>query len=228
ELSHLTDVVGNRHPVSDILLQLRLEAELIADHVTGDDDTLSSATVTAAVDATTPIGSSPLDAVPDVTFADVGGLADPKRQLRRAVEWPLRYGERLEELGIETPAGVLLYGPPGTGKTLLARAVAATTEANFLRVDGPELLNKFVGESERAVRELFDRAREAAPVVIFFDELDAIGGVRTETGGSQAPARVVSQLLTELDGLTPRADVVVLGATNRPDMIDPALLRPGR
>jgi transitional endoplasmic reticulum ATPase len=193
-----------------------------------DDDTLSSATVTAAVDATTPIGSSPLDAVPDVTFADVGGLADPKRQLRRAVEWPLRYGERLEELGIETPAGVLLYGPPGTGKTLLARAVAATTEANFLRVDGPELLNKFVGESERAVRELFDRAREAAPVVIFFDELDAIGGVRTETGGSQAPARVVSQLLTELDGLTPRADVVVLGATNRPDMIDPALLRPGR
>lgn len=207
---------------------LALRTALVRTTAGFDADALDPASVTAAVDATTPIGSSPLDTVPDVTFADVGGLADPKRQLRRAVEWPLRYGERLEELGIETPAGVLLYGPPGTGKTLLARAVAATTEANFLRVDGPELLNKFVGESERAVRELFDRAREAAPVVIFFDELDAIGGVRTESGGSQAPARVVSQLLTELDGLTPRADVVVLGATNRPDMIDPALLRPGR
>jgi transitional endoplasmic reticulum ATPase len=165
--------------------------------------------------------------VPDVSLDEVGGLSEAKRELVRVVEWPLRYPAALDRLGIDPPAGVLLYGPPGTGKTLLARAIASTTEANFIAVDGPELFDKFVGESERGVREVFRRARESAPAVIFFDEVDALGATRGSEGGA-APERVVSQLLTELDGLEQRKGVTVIGATNRPDRVDPALLRPGR
>ena len=165
---------------------------------------------------------------PSVSFDDVGGLAGPKRELTRSVEWPLRHPEAFERLDIDAPTGVLLYGPPGTGKTLLARAVAATTDANFVPVDGPELLDKYVGESERAVRELFDRARANAPAVVFFDEMDSLAPARTQDTEASAPERVVSQLLTELDGLVSRGGITVVAATNRPDRLDPALLRPGR
>jgi transitional endoplasmic reticulum ATPase len=169
--------------------------------------------------------------VPEVTYDDVGGLDDAKRELARAVEWPLAHPELFAEFGTKPARGILLYGPPGTGKTMLARAVANATDANFISVEGPELLDKFVGESERAVREVFRAAERNAPAVVFFDEIDAITTVRSEgddDGGSRAPERVVSQLLTELDGVEELSDVTVVGATNRPDRIDPALLRPGR
>ena len=164
---------------------------------------------------------------PEVAWDDVGGLEAAKREIVRSVYWPLEHPERFEQTGIEPPSGVLLYGPPGTGKTLLARAVANLSDANFIPVNGPELLNKYVGESERAVRDLFATARENAPSIVFFDEVDAISPKRRgdDTGAGE---RVVSQLLTELDGLEPLTDVAVVAATNRPDAIDRALLRPGR
>ncbi len=190
--------------------------------------TLQPADIATAIDETAPSIAEPTGSVPSITFDDIGGLAEAKRELTRAVEWPLKHQAALDRLGVAGPAGVLLYGPPGTGKTMLARAVASTTDANFLPVDGPELLNKYVGESERRVRQLFDRARDSAPAVVFFDELDALGAARTDDGGDGAPERVVSQLLTELDGLEPRERVTVIGATNRPDRIDDALTRPGR
>ncbi|ERG95936.1 AAA family ATPase [Haloquadratum walsbyi] len=180
-----------------------------------------------AITETTPSAAETTGSVPSTTFEDIGGLAAPKRELTRAVEWPLQYPEALSRLGVDAPAGILLYGPPGTGKTMLARAVASTTDANFLTVDGPELLNKYVGESERRVRQLFTRARDSSPAVVFFDEVDALGSARAGDGAS-ATERVVSQLLTELDGLHPREQVTVIGATNRPDRIDDALTRPGR
>jgi transitional endoplasmic reticulum ATPase len=189
---------------------------------------VTRADVETAAGETTPTAATPVGAIPSTTFDDIGGLAEVKRELTRAVEWPLRYADELARLGVEAPAGVLLYGPPGTGKTMLARAVASTTDANFLMVNGPELLNKYVGESERRVRALFERARESAPAVVFFDEVDALGTARTADGEASAPDRVVSQLLTELDGLEPRERVTVIGATNRPDRIDEALTRPGR
>lgn len=190
--------------------------------------TIAATDIETALSATAPAASSAAAVdVPTASFDDVGGLSEAKRELVRVVEWPLRYPAALDRLGIDPPAGVLLYGPPGTGKTLLARAVASTTEANFIAVDGPELFDKFVGESERAVREVFRQARESAPAVVFFDEVDALGATRGSEGGA-APERVVSQLLTELDGLERRERVTVLGATNRPDRVDPALLRPGR
>jgi len=166
--------------------------------------------------------------VPSTSFDDIGGLETPKRELRRAVEWQIRYPERFEALGIDPVAGVLLYGPPGTGKTMLARAVASTTDANFVSVSGPELMNKYVGESERAVRSVFEQARASAPTVVFFDEIDGLGTARSTDGDGSAPERVVSQLLTEMDGLTGGNEVTVIGATNRPDRLDDALLRPGR
>ncbi len=165
---------------------------------------------------------------PDVKWSDIGGLEDVKRQLQEAVEWPLRYPDLYKKLGHTMPKGILLHGPSGTGKTMLAKAVATESEANFISVRGPELLSKWVGESERGVREVFRRARQAAPCVIFFDEVDSIAPIRGMGGDSMVTERVVSQLLTEMDGIQSLQGVVVLAATNRVDMVDPALLRPGR
>ena len=167
--------------------------------------------------------------VPNVKWTDIGGLAEVKEELQEAIEWPLKYPEIFAYMNTAPPKGVLLYGPPGTGKTLLAKAVANESEANFISIKGPELLSKWVGESEKAIREVFRKARQSAPTIIFFDELDSIAPVRgTGFGGSQVTERVISQILTELDGLEELKDVVVIGATNRIDIVDPALLRPGR
>ena len=167
---------------------------------------------------------------PTTEFADVGGLDDAKDELERAVTWPLSYGPLFDAAGADPPTGVLLYGPPGTGKTLLARAIAGESGVNFIQVAGPELLDRYVGESEKAVRELFDRARQAAPAIVFFDEIDAVATDRDAAGGdgSGVSERVVSQLLTELDRASDNPNLVVLAATNRRDALDPALLRPGR
>ena len=166
--------------------------------------------------------------VPKVTWDDVGGLEDVKREIIEAVEWPLKYPEKFKKFGIKPPKGVLLYGPPGTGKTLIAKAVANEAQANFISVKGPELLNKWLGESERAIRKIFKKARQVAPCIIFFDEIDAIAQMRGLDEGNRAVERVVNQLLTEMDGLEELEGVIVIGATNRPDILDPALLRPGR
>jgi transitional endoplasmic reticulum ATPase len=167
--------------------------------------------------------------VPNVRWSEIGGLKDVKQELEESVEWPLKYRDIFDYAHSRAPKGILLYGPPGTGKTLLAKAVANESEANFISIKGPELLSKWVGESERSVREIFHKARQAAPCIIFMDELDSL--VPTRGGSmndSQVTERVISQILTELDGLEELRDVTVIGATNRPDMIDPALLRPGR
>src|ERR1700688_4778208 len=166
---------------------------------------------------------------PNVKWEDIGGLTGVKEELTEAVEWPLKYGKLLLKGDVKAPKGILLYGPPGTGKTLIAKAVANESEANFISIKGPELISKWVGESEKGVREVFRKARAAAPCVIFFDEVDAIAPRRKSgESDSQVTERVVSQLLTEMDGLEELKGVVVLGATNRPDIIDDALLRPGR
>lgn len=165
---------------------------------------------------------------PDVKWNEVGGLEEVKRELQEAVEWPMKYPMLYDKLGHRMPRGILLHGPSGTGKTLLAKAVATQSEANFVSVRGPELLSKWVGESERGIREIFRRARQASPCVIFFDEIDSIAPIRGAGGETAVTERVVSQLLTELDGMENLHGVVVLAATNRADMIDPALLRPGR
>jgi transitional endoplasmic reticulum ATPase len=166
---------------------------------------------------------------PDIKWEDIGGLEEVKRELQEAVEWPLKYPDLYAKLGHTAPKGILLHGPSGTGKTLLAKAVATESEANFINVKGPELISKWIGESERGIREVFRRARQAAPCVIFLDEMDSIAPTRGGLeGGGGATERIVSQILTELDGISELHGVVVLGATNRPDMIDPALLRPGR
>ena len=167
--------------------------------------------------------------VPNVKWEDIGGLSGVKEDLTEAVEWPLKYGKLFQKGDVRPPKGILLHGPPGTGKTLIAKAVANESEANFISVKGPELISKWVGESEKGVREVFRKARAAAPCVIFFDEVDAIAPRRSSgEGDGQVTERVVSQLLTEMDGLEELKGVVVLGATNRPDIIDEALLRPGR
>jgi len=167
--------------------------------------------------------------VPTVHWEDIGGLDDVKQQLRESVEWPLKNPKLFENMGIKPPKGILLYGPPGCGKTLLAKAVATESEANFISIKGPEVFSKWVGESERAIREIFRKARMAAPAVVFFDEIDALVPPRgARFGDSGVSERVISQLLTELDGIETLENVVVLAATNRPDMVDPAVLRPGR
>jgi len=165
---------------------------------------------------------------PDIKWEEVGGLEDVKRELQEAVEWPMKYPGLYDKLGHNMPRGILLHGPSGTGKTLLAKAVATQSEANFISVRGPELLSKWVGESERGIREIFKRARQSAPCVVFFDEIDSIAPLRGAGGENAVTERVVSQLLTELDGMENMHGVIVLAATNRADMIDPALLRPGR
>jgi transitional endoplasmic reticulum ATPase len=167
--------------------------------------------------------------VPDVTWDQVGGLVDTKDRLQETIQWPLEYGDVFEAMDLQAAKGVLMYGPPGTGKTLLAKAVANEADSNFISIKGPELLSKWVGESEKGVREVFSKARENAPTVIFFDEIDSIATERGQnTSESGVGERVVSQLLTELDGLEDLEDVVVIATSNRPDLIDNALLRPGR
>ncbi len=166
--------------------------------------------------------------IPNVTWKNIGGLDDVKEQLEESVEWPLNRPKKFKEFGIQPPKGVLLFGPPGTGKTLLAKAVANQTEANFILINGPSLLSKWVGESEKAIREVFRKARQSSPTVIFFDEIDAIAPRRGRGQENNVTERVVNQLLTEMDGLEETKGLVVIAATNRPDIVDPALLRPGR
>ncbi len=167
--------------------------------------------------------------IPNVSWDDVGGLDQLKEELREAVEWPIKYKEAFDYVNVETPKGILLYGPPGTGKTLIAKALAKMTESNFISIKGPELLSKWVGESEKGVREIFRKARQAAPCIIFLDEIDALVPRRGNGGsGSHVSENVVSQILTEIDGLEELHNVLIIGATNRLDLVDEALLRPGR
>jgi len=167
--------------------------------------------------------------IPNVTWDQIGGLEDLKQKLIESVDWPLSHPKIFERMGISPPRGILLYGPPGCGKTLLARAVANESNANFISIKGPELLSKYVGESEKAIREVFRKAKMAAPCIIFFDEFDSIapsrGRYTTDSGVSE---KVLSQFLTEMDGLEVKKDIIVIAATNRPDILDPALVRPGR
>jgi transitional endoplasmic reticulum ATPase len=165
---------------------------------------------------------------PNVTWDDVGGLDSLKEELREAIEWPIKHKEAFEYVDVQTPKGILLHGPPGTGKTLIAKAVAKMTESNFISIKGPELLSKWVGESEKGVREIFRKARQAAPCIVFLDEIDALLPRRGDSSDSHVTQNVVSQILTEIDGLEELHNVLIIGATNRIDMIDPAILRPGR
>jgi len=166
---------------------------------------------------------------PTIRWGEIGGLESMKKELQEAIEWPLRFPEVYKKVGYVMPKGILLWGPPGTGKTMLAKAVATESEVNFISVRGPELLSKWVGESEKGIREVFRKAKQAAPCIIFFDEIDSLAPVRGYgLGESMVTERVVSQLLTELDGIQELHDVIVLAATNRIDMVDPALLRAGR
>jgi transitional endoplasmic reticulum ATPase len=167
--------------------------------------------------------------VPTVRWTDIGGLDKVKEELREAVEWPIKNPEVFKRMGIRPPKGILLYGPPGCGKTLLARAVATESEANFITIKGPEVFSKWVGESEKAIREVFRKARMSSPAVIFFDEFDSlVPGRGMGYADSGVTERVISQLLTEMDGILSLEDVVIIAATNRPDIVDPAILRPGR
>jgi len=166
--------------------------------------------------------------VPQVHWNEIGGLEKAKQELIEAVEWPLKYPEAFSAINTNPPKGIMLFGPPGTGKTLLAKAIATESEANFISIKGPEIMNKYVGESEKAIRETFRKARQAAPTIIFFDEIDSIAPMRGTRFDTNVTERVISQILTEMDGLEELKDIVVVTATNRPDMVDPALLRPGR
>ncbi len=165
---------------------------------------------------------------PNITWNAVGGLEKVKQELKEAVEWPLKHPEAFERMGIKPSKGILLYGPPGTGKTLLAKAVAKQSEANFIQIKGPSLLSMWVGKSEEGVRKIFERARQVAPCVIFFDEIDSLAGRRGQESGTKVTERVLNQILAEMDGLEDLKDILIMGATNRPDMLDPAILRPGR
>ncbi|MFW6004748.1 MAG: CDC48 family AAA ATPase, partial [Halodesulfurarchaeum sp.] len=215
------------------LRRIRPQIDLEADEI--DAEILEKLTVSdddfkEAMKGITPSGLREVFVeIPDVTWEEVGGLEGTKERLRETVQWPLEYPEVFKQMDLESPRGILLYGPPGTGKTLLAKAVANEAKNNFISVKGPELLNKYVGESEKGVREIFEKARQNAPAVIFFDEIDAIAGQRgRQMGDSGVGERVVSQLLSELDGIESLEDVVVIATTNRPDLIDDALVRPGR
>jgi len=175
-------------------------------------------------------GMEVIDTVPDISYVDVGGLQEQILEVRETVELPLKKPELFKRIGIDPPKGVLLFGPPGTGKTLLAKAVAHETEATFIRIIGSELVQKFIGEGARLVREIFNLAKQKAPTILFIDELDAIGSQRLKiaTSGDREVQRTLMQLLSELDGFEQRGDVKIIGATNRVDILDPALLRPGR
>ena len=175
-------------------------------------------------------GMEVIDSIPDISYSDVGGLEDQLQEVRETVELPLKKPELFKRIGIDPPKGVLLYGAPGTGKTLLAKAVAHETEATFIRIIGSELVQKFIGEGARLVREIFNLAKEKAPTILFIDELDAIGSQRLKiaTSGDREVQRTLMQLLSEMDGFDMRGDIKIIGATNRVDILDPALLRPGR
>ena len=166
--------------------------------------------------------------IPETKWDDVGGLDTLKKELLEAIEWPLKHAKEVQHFGVKTPKGVLLHGPPGTGKTLIAKTVASTTQSNFISIKGPELLSKWVGESEKGIRKVFQKAKQVAPCIIFFDEIDSLVPKRGSHDGSNVTENVVSQILTEMDGLEELNGVLVIGATNRIDMVDPALLRPGR
>jgi transitional endoplasmic reticulum ATPase len=227
------DEIAEKTPgfVAADLLALRREAAIraalrqkdVANPMIFADDLLGALEVVRP----TAMSESTLD-IPDLTLDDVGDMTEVKQALTETVLWPLSYPDTFARLGVQPARGVLLYGPPGCGKTFLVRAMAGTGQANVLSVKGAELLSKWVGESERAVRELFRRAREAAPALVFLDEVDALAPVRGQSTDSGVADRVVAALLTELDGIEGLQDVVVVGATNRPDLVDPALLRPGR
>jgi transitional endoplasmic reticulum ATPase len=227
------DEVAERTPgfVAADLLALRREAAIRAAVRQKDvaNPMISAADLRGALEVVRPtaMAESTLD-IPDLTLDDVGDMAEVKQALTETVLWPLSYPDTFARLGVQPARGVLLYGPPGCGKTYLVRAIAGSGQANVLSVKGAELLSKWVGESERAVRELFRRAREAAPALVFLDEVDALAPVRGQSTDSGVADRVVAALLTELDGIEGLRDVVVVGATNRPDLVDPALLRPGR
>jgi transitional endoplasmic reticulum ATPase len=168
--------------------------------------------------------------IPEVSWADVGGLDEVKERLKESVEWPLTMPDRFEHFGIKPPRGIVLFGAPGTGKTLIAKAIANEAKANFITVKGPELISKWVGESEKAIREVFKKAKQASPSIIFLDEFESIAGARTPNSGegSDVSNRVVNQMLSSMDGVESMEGVIVIAATNRPEMIDPALMRSGR
>ncbi|MCA1194779.1 AAA family ATPase, partial [Saccharopolyspora sp. 6V] len=219
--------------VADLLALCRESAVRAALRHRGGADgepALAQQDLVAALSSVRPLSMSTSDDLRTggLTLDDVGDMVEVKQSLTEAVLWPLRYPDSFTRLGVEPPRGVLLYGPPGCGKTFLVRALAGSGRLNVLSVKGAELMDKFVGESERAVRELFLRAKNAAPALVFLDEVDALAPRRGQSGDSGVGDRVVAALLTELDGVEPMREVVVLGATNRPELIDPALLRPGR
>jgi transitional endoplasmic reticulum ATPase len=214
------------------LLAVRREAAVQAAlrQGSGDDPKITQHDLLDAVGGTRPISMSSTETLQTggITLDQVGDMTEVKQALTEAVLWPLRYPDSFARLGVAAPRGVLLYGPPGGGKTFLLRALAGSGALNVFAVKGAELLDKYVGESERAVRELFRKAADAAPALIFLDEVDALAPRRGGSTDSGVADRVVAALLTELDGATPLRDVVVVGATNRPELVDPALLRPGR
>ncbi len=212
----------------DVLPDIDLEAEKVPSEVMEDIEVNNEHVNQALREMDPSAMREVVIETPDVTWEDVGGLEEAKQELRESVEWPLQYEDLFDHMDAEVPKGILLRGPPGTGKTLIAKAVANESEANFISVKGPEFFSKWVGESEKAVRETFRKARQAAPTIVFFDEIDALAPERGSSSDSNVSERVISQLLTELDGLEALHDVIVIGATNRPELIDPALLRPGR
>jgi transitional endoplasmic reticulum ATPase len=220
---------GAMRAVRKVLPQIDLESEAIPPKVIEELKVSMNDLVDALKDVEPSAMREVLVESPDVKWSDIGDLEEVKQQLMESIEWPIKYPEVFEYAKTKPPKGILLYGPPGTGKTLLAKAIASESEANFLSIKGPELLSKWVGESEKGVRETFRKGKQAAPSIIFFDEIDAITPQRGGGfGDSHVTERVISQILTELDGLEELRNVVVLAATNRPDIIDPALLRPGR
>src|SRR5215212_3007579 len=229
------DEIAERTPgfvIADLAALVR-EAALRAAARASEDDkppTLTQVDLTGALGVIRPLSRSAAEevAVGSITLDDVGDMAETKQALTEAVLWPLQHPEPFERLGVEPPRGVLLYGPPGCGKTFVVRALAGSGRLSVHAVKGAELMDKWVGASEKAVRELFRRARDSAPSLVFLDEIDALAPRRGQSFDSGVTDRVVSALLTELDGIEPLRDVVVLGATNRPELIEPALLRPGR
>jgi len=214
--------------ISPALLELRALVATAGKPYPDDDFAITYADFLSAVPKVQPSAKREgFATIPDTTWSHIGALHEVREQLEMAIVEPIKRPEAFARVGITAPTGVLLWGPPGCGKTLLAKAVANESKANFISIKGPELLNKYVGESERAVRQVFERARSSVPCILFFDELDALVPKR-EDSLSEASSKVVNTLLTELDGLSNRAGIYVVGATNRPDMIDPAMLRPGR